>query len=473
MKLSKFLVRTLLGFATFLLASSATLASQELPSLGNTSSAILSEHQEQEIGQLVLKQLRATAPIESDPLVKYYVRKICYQIAEHSDLATVNLYPIIIRSEQFNAFAAPGGIIGINLGLFKMSKDVHEFASVIAHELAHLSQRHFARRLEKQKMATFRNLVGYVTSVALIASGAPDSGLATLFGTNALADAAALGYSRVQEREADRVGLNTLERAGFDPYGASRMFERMQQAYRFRQEIPEYLSTHPITQSRVADMRSDADKIPRGIYPDSIDYQFVSQRVSNIFFQSPREALAFARANNQPYLLAISASNDLQHELAIDTIEGLQERFPNNILIAGTVAEIYSNAGRSQDAIDLLKDKLELYPENQPLSEILAKTLTQGKRFDEAVELLWELTNRMPNDQDLWYQLAEVAGLAKEIVDVHRARAEFFILRGNYKSAITQLRMARNKVADENRLAQSLDQRLEDVRNDAERVGES
>ena len=456
-----------------ILVGLASSANQELPSLGDTTSAILSEHEEEDIGQAIMRQLRGSVPIENDPLIKYYVRKICYQVAEHSDLATVQLYPVVIKSKQFNAFAAPGGVIGINLGLFEMSQDVHEFASVIAHELAHISQRHFARRLEQQKLATLRNMVGYVTSVALIASGAPDTGLATLFGTNALADAAALGYSRIQEREADRVGLNTLHRAGFDPYGAARMFERMQQAYRFRQEIPEYLSTHPITQSRVADMRSDAAKIPRGIYPDSIDYQFMSDRVRIKFLENAREAIAVAKANDQPYLLAIAASQNHEHELAIETINELLERFPNNILILGTAAEIYANAAQFQNAIDLLRDKLKLYPDNKPLSVILARVLTHAKQYDESAELLWALTKANPDDQDLWYQLAEVAGLAKEIVDVHRARAEFYNLRGNFKDAITQLRLARNKTEDDNRLAQSLDQRIEDLRNEAERMGET
>lgn len=448
-------------------------ADQELPSLGDSASAILSEHEEEKIGQTIMRQLRGSVPLESDPLIKYYVNKVCYQIAEHSDLASVNLHPVIIKSETFNAFAAPGGVIGINLGLFSMSEDVHEFASVIAHELAHLSQRHFARRLEKQKMATFRNMVGYLTSVALIASGASDTGLATLFGTNALADAAALGYSRIQEREADRVGLNTLQRAGFDPYGAARMFERMQQAYRFRQQIPEYLSTHPITQSRVADMRADAEKLPRGIYPDSIDYQFISDRVYHIFSNNPRETVALAKADGKPYLLAIALSANQDHSEAIATINDLKERFPNNILIAGTAAEIYTHAQRFEDAINLLKDKLELYPNNKPLTEILAKTLTRALKYEEAVSVLQDLTQQSPEDQDLWYQLAEVAGLAKQIVQVHRARAEFFLLRGSFSQAITQLRMARDKVPDQNRLAQSLDQRLEDVRNEAESMGDS
>ena len=446
---------------------------QRLPSLGDGTSAILAPHVEEAMGKLIMQQVRTVVPLENDPLIKHFVEKYCYKIAEHSDLTTVKLHPVVVKSEQFNAFAAPGGVIGINLGLFLTARDIHEFASVIAHELAHLSQRHYARRLEKQKLANFRHIVGYITSVAIMAAGAADAGLATMLGTNALADAANLGYSRAQEREADRVGLNTLTNAGFDPYGAARMFESMQKDLRFRREVPEYVSTHPVTQNRISDMRSEASKKPRGIFPVQIDYQLMRERVESRFIKNPREAVNQAEANEQPYLLAIALSQSGEHDRAVDTIRQIYERLPDNIIVIGSYADILIAADQNAQAIELLQEKLQIYPANKPLRVFLARALSRNDQSTEAVAILWELVKANADDQDLWYQLAETAGLAKNVIDVHRARAEFYVLRGQYESAITQLRLAREQAGDEKRLAQSLDQRLLDVRAEAELAAES
>ena len=469
----RFVRQVVIAAIVLILTTAVSTETQRLPTLGDSSSSILAPHEEEALGKLILQKIRAVVEMETDPLIKYFVYKYCYLVAEHSDLTSVQLRPIVIKSDQFNAFAAPGGVIGINLGLFMMARDIHEFASVIAHELAHLSQRHYARRLEQQKMATLRNLVGYITSIAILASGATDTGLAAMLGTNALADAANLGYSRAQEREADRVGLNTLTRAGFDPFGASRMFEQMQQSARYRREIPEYVSTHPITQSRISDMRSEAEKKPRGIFPDSIDYQFIRERVESRLVTNAKESAVHAQAQKKPYLTAITLSLSGQHEEAVATMKTLYDRLPGNIIVIGSYADILILADQSDEAIELLETKLKIYPNNQPLTMFRVKALSRSERYEEAVSYLWDMVKRSPEDPDIWYLLAETAGLAKNVIDVHRARAEFFVLRGNYKGAITQLRLAREQVGNENRLAQSLDQRLQDIRTEAERAEDS
>lgn len=251
------------------------------------------------------------------------------------------------------------------------------------------------------------------------------------------------------------------------------MFERMQQTYRFRREMPEYLSTHPITQSRIADMRSEAEKKPRGIFPDAIEYELIRQRVESRFITNAKESLAIAQAQNKPYLVAIAASMSGEHELAIESIEGVLEKVPESTISIGSYAQILMEAGRVTEAIELLEKRLATYPDNQPLSMFLAKALSRNLQHDKATDILWDLTRQRPDDQDIWYQLAEISGLAKKVVDVHRARAEFYVLRGDYKSAITQLRLAREHVDEQDLLAESLNQRMQDIRNEAERVEES
>ena len=223
--------RLSLLFSAVVLAVIATIAmaqEQPLPDLGDRESAVLSPHEERAIGEQFLIELRSTVRTVKDPILKYFVKTNMFELAEYSDLTDTELHSVIIDAKDLNAFAAPGGIIGINLGLFRFAQeDVHEYSSVVAHELAHLSQRHFARRLDQQRQMTVAQLVGFLTSAAVLASGASDAGLAGLLGTHSLVEAETLKYSRLQEREADRIGFNALTKAGYDPFGASRMFERL------------------------------------------------------------------------------------------------------------------------------------------------------------------------------------------------------------------------------------------------------
>ena len=156
---------------------------------------------------------------------------------------------VLIDAKEINAFAAPGGVVGVNLGLMLNAADVHEYSSVMAHELAHLSQRHFARGVEARRAQTLPALVGLAAAIMIGAIGGGDAGIAAVSGVQAAAQANQLRYSRGREQEADRIGLNTLVRADLDPQGMARMFDRMHRAYRFTRKPPEFLLTHPLSEN--------------------------------------------------------------------------------------------------------------------------------------------------------------------------------------------------------------------------------
>ena len=244
------------------LSSSHAATPDELPELGDASSAIVSPAEERRLGQMFLKQVRSEVPTVQDEILKYYVATQLGQLAQHSDLKDATLYPVLIDNPEINAFAVPGGVVGVHLGLMLHARDVHEYSAVMAHELAHLGQRHFARGLDAQRQSTLPMLVGMLAGAVLMAAGGGDAGFAALVGTQAAAMDNQLRYSRSREQEADRIGLNTMVRAQLDPHGLERMFSRMQRAYRFRETMPEFLLTHPVTESRIADARNQAARYP-------------------------------------------------------------------------------------------------------------------------------------------------------------------------------------------------------------------
>lgn len=451
----------------------ADVAPEDLPVLGDASSSLISPEMEREIGRQFLKQLHAALPTVSDPIMKYWVTWHITDLTQHSQLKDTLMQVVVIDNEEINAFAAPGGVVGINQGLLLAAQDVHEYSSVVAHELAHLSQRHFARGVEEQRAQAIPTLASLLAAIMIGAVGGGDAGLAAVTAAQAAAQSNQLRYSRTREQEADRIGLNTLVRAGMDPSGMSRMFERMQQAYRFTSRPPEFLLTHPLSESRVADARQQAQQHPRSSYDDSLDYALMRARAMVYYADSPQAALKqFEKAvrddadsTSARYGLALALSRAGEHKDALALADALFTQDPRKILYVAAYAELLIEAGRHDQAERLLKKQLDINPDNPPLAMLYARTLTRQERFDAAAAVLARQSRVRKDDVDVWYNLAEVSGLAGDIIGVHRARAEFFALHGAYQKAIQHLEYAR-RLADSNntQLLARLDQRIDDFR---------
>jgi len=243
--------------------------SSTLPELGDAAGGVVSLDVEEQIGKQLLRQVYAQVPTVHDPILKYYTELQLYSLAEHSELKRKQLFPVLINSPEVNAFAAPGGVVGINLGLYLTAQTLAEYSAVLAHELAHLSQRHFARQIEQQQASALPYLAAMLASIAIAAAGGGDAGMAAIATTQGLAESSQLRFSRSREAEADRIGINTLVAADLDPAAMGQMFEQMQRAYRFSRRPPEFLLTHPVTESRIADARNQASSYPAKNYPDS------------------------------------------------------------------------------------------------------------------------------------------------------------------------------------------------------------
>jgi beta-barrel assembly-enhancing protease len=269
----------------------ADVRTHDLPVLGDASSGLISPGMEREIGSHFLKQLHAALRTVDDPILKYWVTWHITDLAQHAQLRDNLMQVVLIDSPEINAFAAPGGVVGINLGLLLSAHDIHEYSSVVAHELAHLSQRHFARGVEEQRAQTLPTLASLIAAILVGAVGGGDAGIAAISAAQAAAQQNQLRYSRTREQEADRIGMNTLVQAGMDPNGMSRMFERMQQAYRFTRRPPEFLLTHPLSESRVADARQQAQRVPAQPYDDSLDYALMRTRAMVHYAESPQTAV--------------------------------------------------------------------------------------------------------------------------------------------------------------------------------------
>ena len=446
----------------------------DLPSLGDASSSMVSPQQEHQLGRAWLSLVRGQVSQLSDPQLKDFVETSVYRLSETSQLQDRRLEFVLLNSPQINAFAAPGGIIGVNGGLFLYAQTEAEYASVMAHELAHLSQRHFARGLEAQQRMQIPVMAGMLAGIVAAAAGAGDLGIAAIASTQAAAMQEQRRFSRQNEQEADRIGLVNLEKAGYDPRAMPSMFERLMRQYRYDRKPPEFLLTHPVSESRIADTRNRAEQYSGQGITDSVRYQLMRARVQLTYEDTT--GLAAKRFRNMldenpeleaaRYGLAIAQIKGGQYKQARETLQPLLTKAPNDVVynLAQIELDMASNRlGEAQSRIERLQT---LYPSNYPLKQARIDLLMKQGRTQDAERDLDLLLKDRSKDPDVWYQVAEVRGLSGNTIGLHQARAEFFALVGDYNQAIEQLDFAKRRAINNFQLASRIDARQRELMED-------
>lgn len=447
------------ALSLMLLWPNVSMAQGALPSLGDRISGTVSLGQEYEMGQQFLSQIRRGAPTIPDALLKTYLENLTYKLASRSELQDHRLSFVIIDSQELNAFAAPGGIIGVNTGLFLNAQTEAEFASVMAHEIAHVSQRHFARGVDDAQAGRVTQMASLLASVLVMATSDAGHGIAAVTAAQGLARDSQLRFSRSNEAEADRIGQNTMFNAGFDPDAMTSLFERLIAINRFGRRPPEFLLSHPVTESRIADARGRAVRYPSREYSNSLDYQIMRARVVAHYAPNKEDLVIqyqtllensnseFTKDVNR-YGLAVAYWENKQFRLANQTLAPLLEKDPNRISYAVTQAEIYTEGNESGRTTQFLDRHLEINPNNHPLTMAYVDALIKSRKYEEAAKLLEEHSQTRSDDHHLWYQLAETWGQAGNISKVHQARAEYFTLVSDFGKAREQLQFALRIEAD-------------------------
>ncbi|SVD38579.1 uncharacterized protein METZ01_LOCUS391433, partial [marine metagenome] len=289
-----------------------------------------------------------------------------------------------------NAFAAPGGVIGVNHGLFLNAESHHEMSAILAHELAHLSQRHFARGIESGKKSGVITIAGLLAGAILASTGEGDAGLAALSLSQGLAQTQQLSYSRTREAEADRIGITTMINADIDPRAMAYIFERLDRLTRYSGDlIPEFLRTHPVTRLRIADAYNQTESLTKKKWPLDLNYQLMRTRAI-VLSHDPKETLALFGKNNNPKnpvqaiahqygrALALTLTGEIRE--AEQLISSLRKNAQNNIAYQIAEAKLLAADYKPKAAVKLLEASLNINPGNYPLAMARAELLIQLKR---------------------------------------------------------------------------------------------
>ncbi|MCW9054164.1 MAG: M48 family metalloprotease [Motiliproteus sp.] len=439
-----------LALAFSLAPLAGTVSSSDLPTIGDATSATVSIEEEHRLGQAWIRVLRAQTPQLNDPLVYSYVENLIYQLSTFSDLPDRRLTLTVLDNPTLNAFAVPGGIVGVHSGLFQYAQTEGQFASVLAHELSHLSQRHYASSVEQQRKSLPLQLATIFGGILLAAAGGGDGATAAIATGQAALQQQQLAFSRQNEREADNIGMEVMIQAGYDPLSMPNMFTQMQRASRFQgNRVPEFLLTHPVTESRIADSQGRAAQLPTGGKRDSLQYQIMRARIA--VHQNTDVAQGYkvfkAELNRHPealqhYAFALAAIRNNRFQEAQSSVDFLLNQNSETIVYKLLQAELWLADNAAEKAEKLLTQQLALYPDNHPITVTYIQSLRLQNKNQKAVEELKQHLRLYPNDTHLWYELAEAYGLVDNILGVHQARAQYFLLVGATRKAEEQIQIA-------------------------------
>ena len=435
-------------------ATAYEVQADQLPALGDSASSYVSLEDEYRLGRDWLRQLRAnTQPIE-DPLLDEFIENIVYRLLPGADMPQKEFEFIMIDKRELNAFAAPGGIIGVNFGLFLFSRDEDELAAVMAHELAHLGQRHYARGVEQAQQQEPVAIATLLASLLLIATNNAEAGFAGLMAGQAANIQNQLAYSRDWEREADRIGIRTLAASGMDPEAMPSMFEQMQNSQRIGEAPPEFLLTHPLTGSRIADAADRATLYPTEPRSTGIDFLVLKQaaqmRYQLTIEQAQAEFLAtLDQANISAPLkgatlcsLATLALQKGQPQAAKDWLDQIPAALQSEPVVVSRMATTLAQLGQTDSAIQLIQQQRVYRPGSYVLADTLADIQDRSGRSKEAAAILRELSNQRPGNPAIWKKLSIAAAHAQQTVTAYHANAEYLYLTGDEARAAHQLDMA-------------------------------
>lgn len=448
----KRLALTLAG--CLLMASSLPVAAQaapDLPDLGDSSGRILSSDREREYSEGLLRQLRNyEVSIEDAELVEY-LETLAFRLVQASGRTETSFHFVLADIPVVNAFASPGGVVVAFSGLMLAADNESELAGVLAHEIAHVTQRHIARAMESSVEDALPILLGSL-ALALAASGTGDGSQAAMVGGMALLQQRQINFTRDNESEADRVGIQTLAKAGFDPVGMADFFAKLGAIYRTQgEDYPEYLRTHPVTTTRIAEAKARADKLRTSTQNTSLEFALMRERLRVLSSRDLPGLERYYRDTKRShdidrralaYGLALAQSRTGDHNEARKGLQSLADGDPARLSYQLALAEVDRAERRFDQADQRYLTLLAERPSHRVIAIAYARSQIERDGADagrRAVEVLRPLMNRFADDpqiQELYARANQNAGLP---IRAAEAYAQAYFLRGKFEDAMRQL----------------------------------
>lgn len=448
-KIATFLGTALLAFA----AGAQTNPADDLPDIGSPASTMMTLDDEYQIGRMVVRGLRDQDQILDDPEVAEYIQTLGSRLSAeaHDGVQRFNFFTV--KDQGINAFALPGGFIGMNAGLILETKNESELAGVMAHEIAHVTQRHIARSIAAQSRSSLVSTAAMLAAILLgAAAGGGDGAMAGVAAAQSLAIQQQISFTRSNETEADRVGLGILARSGFDPNGMPAFFETMSRhAGSSELNIPEMLRTHPVTSTRIAETKQRAEQLNIDPSADSISYAITRERLRVLSTPSGQDPQQYYNAviQNEPdattaqvYGKALAMMMSGHADKAIPIFQRLRDSDTTVTQYHTALGQAQLRAGKGKDSLATLEKARELFPRNVAVTVRYAESLMQTGDSKRAHEILLDLFNVVPPTPEQARLTALAANAAGDVADSYFYMSEYHIMSGDLPLAVNQLQLA-------------------------------
>jgi predicted Zn-dependent protease len=442
----------------------------ELPEMGDSSGTLITPEEEQQLGAAFFRSLNSQITINQDPEIQQYIQSIGQRLVTVSDLPGYPFHFFVVLENDINAFAGPGGYIGVNSGLILTTEAESELASVMAHEIAHVTQRHLYRAAEAAGRLSIPTAAAMLAAI-LLGTQSPQLGQAALVAIQAGSIQFQIDFTRENEEEADRVGMHILSESKFDPRSMPTFFERLQQSTRYYgQNIPEFLRTHPVTTSRISDSRSRADQYPYKQYPDSLGYQLIRAKLrvqtgtdmaeSRKYFESRLNQGTEEQRTVAAYGLGLAALAQQKFGEAERIFQKLTTEFPSQPQYGAALARTALEQRQFNAALALYEKLSRQFPENEAVKLEYIASLLKTNQAEKARQTLFSLSANRQKLPVYYQMLAETYGKLRQPAESHRYFAEYYYAMGQTREAITQIRLAQKSKGLNFYLSSILSERL-------------
>jgi predicted Zn-dependent protease len=434
-------------------APSTLALDTELPDLGNSAGSLMTPKRERELGKAFMRSVRKSQKVMDDPVLTDYVQTLGERLVRSSGAGGSPFSFFLIDDPQINAFAGPGGYIGIYTGLLLTTESESELAAVLAHEIAHVTQQHLMRAWETTSNMTIPNAAILLAAVVLGASMGGDAAAAAAIGGQAAMIQQQINFTRANEKEADRVGIDILSQAGFEPRAMPSFFSRMGKANRiYASKLPEFLMTHPVTTSRTADALGRAEQFAYRQTPEDLRYHLARTNLVQRRIERPEEAirelqlmLEDGRFRNEAavrYGIALAQIRARDFKAAGTELDGLLVTQPDTIEFIVARAAVDAQTGRAAEALRRLKDALARHPGSYALNLAFAETALASGNPAAAMDKLKQFLAYRNDEPRVYKLLSQAAGDMNREGLGHEYLAEHYYLEGELKRAILQLEIA-------------------------------
>jgi beta-barrel assembly-enhancing protease len=434
--------------------AAAAQSTPDLPDIGTPADATIAQSDEYRVGAMIVRQLRDQNQLLEDPEVDEYLQSVGSRLVAQAPDGARRFTFFAVRDPGLNAFALPGGFIGVNYGLVLATRNESELASVLAHEIAHVTQRHIARAVRAQGRQSIASMAAVIA--AILIGAAAGAGGDAMTGAIAAAQGVAMqqqiNFTRANEYEADRVGIGFLAGAGFEPRAMPDFFDTMGRRMGYS-EMPEFLRTHPVTSNRIAESRSRAAQLERRRVEDSSGYLLARERLRVITVprenQAREPALALdaapggdAGSLEARYGEALRLMANGRPVAAAEILSGLIAAHEDITMLYSALGQAQMAGGLESDAMGTFQQAIALFPRNVPLSVRYAEALMAAGRPKQAHALLLDLFNNVPPTPPQIRLTALAASAAGDTGDAYYYMSEYHIASGDLPLAAQQLELA-------------------------------